>query len=128
MPPAQPILRPPSREILSGNLIVARARARISQSALAEAAGITRQTISDIERGSANVTLDILDKIVAALGISIDRLFEPPFRGVVDDDELIRRRNAPRQDFVDARDLHVAIDEAAGRPTSGYRASRRPRL
>ena len=128
MPPAQPIVRPPSREILSGNLIVARARARISQSALAEAAGITRQTISDIERGSANVTLDILDKIVAALGISIDRLFEPPSRGVVDDDELIRRRNAPRQDFVDARDLHVAIDEAAGRPTSGYRASRRPRL
>lgn len=128
MPPARPIVRPPSREILSGNLIVARARARISQSALAEVAGITRQTISDIERGAANVTLDILDKIVAALGISIDRLFEPPFRGVVDDDELIRRRNAPRQDFVDARDLHVAIDEAAGRPTSGYRASRRPRL
>jgi hypothetical protein len=47
---------------------------------------------------------------------------------VVDDDELIRRRNSPREDFVDARDLHVAIDEAAGRPISGYRASRRPRL
>src|SRR5665213_2932251 len=120
MPPVQPIAHPPSREILSGNLIIARARARISQSALAEAAGVTRQTISDIERGAANVTLDVLDKLVEALGISIDRLFEPPFRGVVDDDELLRRRNTPRDDFVDARDLHTSIDEAAGRPTSGY--------
>src|SRR5665213_1454257 len=120
--PVKPTARRPSREILSGNLIVARARARISQSALAEAAGVTRQTISDIERGAANVTLDVLDKIVAALGISIDRLFEPPFRGVVDGDELLRRRNTAREDFVDARDLHAAIDEAAGRPAAGNRA------
>ena len=42
MPQVQPIARPPSREILSGNLIVARARARISQSSLADAAGVTR--------------------------------------------------------------------------------------
>lgn len=128
MSPVQPIARPPSREILSGNLIVARARARLSQAALAEAAGVTRQTISDIERGAANVTLDVLDKIVGALGIAIDRLFEPPFTGVVDEAELLRRRNTARDQFVDARDLHAAIDEAAGRRKSGYRASRRPRI
>jgi transcriptional regulator with XRE-family HTH domain len=120
--------RPPSREILSGNLIIARARARLSQAALAEAAGVTRQTISDIERGATNATLDVLDKIVEALGISIDQLFVPPFTGIMDDDELLRRRASPREENVDARDLLVAIDEAAARPTKGYSAAGRPRI
>ena len=120
--------RTPSREVLSGNLIVERARARLSQAALADAAGITRQTISDIERGATNATLDILDRIVDALGISIDRLFVLPFEGVADDDELLRRRASGREDSVDASDFLVAIDEAAGRPTKGYSAAGRPRL
>jgi transcriptional regulator with XRE-family HTH domain len=128
MSPNAPTSRPPSREILSGNLIIARARARLSQAALAEAAGVTRQTISDIERGATNATLDVLDKIVEALGISIDRLFIPPFEGVVDDDELLRRRAARRDENVDARDLLIAVDEAAGRPTKGYSAAGRPRV
>lgn len=118
----------PAREILSANLIIARARARMSQAALAEAAGVTRQTISDIERSATNATLDVLDKIVDALGISIDRLFTPPFSGVANDDELLRRRASPREENVDARDLLVAIDEAAGRPTKGYSAAGRPRV
>jgi transcriptional regulator with XRE-family HTH domain len=128
MTPVTPATRPPSREILGGNLVIARARARLSQAALAEAAGVTRQTISDIERGATNATLDVLDKIVDALGISIDRLFIPPFNGVVDDDELLRRRASPREENVDARDLLVAIDEAAARPTKGYSAAGRPRV
>ncbi len=128
MSPNAPTSRPPSREILSGNLIIARARARLSQAALAEAVGVTRQTISDIERGATNATLDVLDKIVEALGISIDRLFVPPFEGVVDDDELLRRRASRRDENVDARDLLIAIDEAAGRPTTGYSAAGRPRV
>ncbi len=123
-----PTARPPSRKILSGNLIIARARVRLSQAALAEAAGVTRQTISDIERGATNATLDVLDKIVQVLGIPIDRLFIPPFEGAVDDDELLRRRNSPREENVDARDLMVAMDEAAGRPTKAYSGAGRPRV
>lgn len=123
-----PAARPTSRELLSGNLIFERARAELSQAALAEAAGVTRQTISEIERASANATIDVLDKIVGALGIPLERLFVEHISGLVDDAELARRRATGREDTVDARVLLDAIDEAAGRPTRRYSAAGRPRV
>ncbi len=123
-----PAARPPSRELLAGNLIFERARAGLSQTALANAAGITRQTISDIERAATNLTIDVLDKIAGALGIPIDRLFVQHLSGLVDDDELARRRASGREDTVDARALLDAVDEAAGRPSRRYSSAGRPRL
>ena len=120
--------RPTSRELVSGNLIFERARAGLSQAALADAAGVTRQTISDIERSAANPTVDVLDKIVNALGIPVDRLFVQHISGLVDDEELLRRRATGREDTVDAWTLLDAIDEAAGRPSRHYSAAGRPRV
>jgi transcriptional regulator with XRE-family HTH domain len=122
-----PNARPPSRELLRGNLVFERARAGLSQTGLADASGLSRQTISEIERGATNPSLDVIDRIVDALGITIDRLFVFHRPGLVDDDELERRRAAGRDDTVDASEALDAIEEAAGRPRRFSNAGR-PRM
>ncbi len=76
--PTAPNRRTSSRELLGGNLIFERLRAGISKAGLADATGLSRQTISEIERGTTNPNLDVIDRIVDALGITIDRLFISP--------------------------------------------------
>jgi putative transcriptional regulator len=125
---AAPFERRTSREILNGNLIFERARARLSQAALAEAAGVTRQTISEIERGVANPTLDVIERIANALGVGADRLFVYRRPGLVDDVELARRRAEAPEESVDAWDALAAIEEAAGRDPARYSRAGRPRL
>jgi transcriptional regulator with XRE-family HTH domain len=105
----------PAREALRVNLIVGRARARLSQQAFAERAGISRPTVSRIERGIGDdVGLDVLERIAGALDVSVADLFVLASSGRVDDAELARRA-AATDEFVDADDLFAAIDEAAGR-------------
>jgi transcriptional regulator with XRE-family HTH domain len=120
--------RSPSTELLGVNLVFERARAGLSQTALAKAAGVTRQTISEIERAATNPTIDVLDKIVSALGISMDRLFVQHVSGLVDDEELARRRASGRDDTVDARTLLDGVNETAGRSPRRYSPAGRPRL
>ena len=119
---------PSTREKIGANLIIARAQARLTQAQLARAAGVTRQTVSDIERGATNATVDVLDELAKALKISIERLFVPRFDSVVDDDEIVRRRALPRTERVNARALHVAITEAAGGKPQAPAAKKKPRL
>jgi len=109
--------RAPALETLRGNIIVGRARAQLSQDDLAERAGVSRPTISRIERGVASdVGIDIVQRIANALGITVAELFIPASAVHVDDDELARRAADPDSEFIDARTLLDAIDEAAGRP------------
>lgn len=49
---------------------------RISQEEFADLCGLHRTYISDIELGKRNVSLENIEKIAGALGISISRLFE----------------------------------------------------
>ena len=123
-----PSARPTSRKLLSENLIVERARAGLSQTALAEATGVTRQTISEIERAATNATVDLLDKISDALDIPIEQLFVDHISGLVGEDELARRLASGRQDAIDARALLDAVDEAAGRTSRRYSSAGRPRM
>lgn len=104
----------PARENIRANLIVARAKARLTQARLAEAAAVTRQTISDLERGTVNISVDVLDRIAGALDIDVQQLFTPPLTRTVDAGEIARRRATPRSEFVPARALHAAIGEAGG--------------
>lgn len=53
----------------------ARARAGMSQSQLAKAVGVTRQTIGLIEAGGYNPTLNLCISICKALGTTLDELF-----------------------------------------------------
>ncbi len=53
----------------------ARAALDMSQSELAEKAGVTRQTIGMIESGEYNPTLNLCLKICRILGKTLDELF-----------------------------------------------------
>ena len=62
----------------SGELIVlkaARAGLDMSQADLAEAVGVSRQTISAIEKGDYNPTINLCIKICKVLGKTLDELF-----------------------------------------------------
>jgi transcriptional regulator with XRE-family HTH domain len=55
-----------------------RAARGLSLAALAEHSGVGRSTISLIERGESSATATVLDKLSAALGITVAALFEAP--------------------------------------------------
>lgn len=47
-----------------------------SQEALADLCGLHRTYISDVELGKRNVSLENIEKIAKALGVSLTKLFE----------------------------------------------------
>jgi two-component system, response regulator len=61
-----------------------RNRLGLSQEALAERADLHRTYITDIERGTRNLTLGSIAKLAAALGVSIGQLFAPDFAPAVE--------------------------------------------
>ena len=56
-------------------LKAARAGMDLSQQDLADAVGVSRQTISAIEKGDYNPTINLCVKICKALGKTLDELF-----------------------------------------------------
>lgn len=56
-------------------LKVARTEKGMSQQQLADAVDVTRQTISAIERGDYNPTINLCIKICKALGVTLNDLF-----------------------------------------------------
>lgn len=50
----------------------------LSLAALAELSGVSRSNISLIERGESSATATVLDRLTAALGITLAALFDPP--------------------------------------------------
>lgn len=56
-------------------LKAARAGLDLSQQELAERVGVSRQTISAIEKGDYNPTIQLCVKICKALGRTLDELF-----------------------------------------------------
>lgn len=107
--------RAPALEALRVNLIVGRARSRLSQEDLAERAQVSRPTISRIERGAGDVKIDVVQRIADALGVTVADLFVPASTECVDDAEIARRAADAREDFIDADALLEAIDESLGK-------------
>jgi transcriptional regulator with XRE-family HTH domain len=114
----------PAREVLRVNVIVGRARVRLSQEELAEHAGISRPTLSRVERAAGDVGLDVIERIAGALGVAVADLLVPLREDRVGNRELARRAAAPDNEFVDADALLEAVDEAAGRIERYSRAGR----
>jgi transcriptional regulator with XRE-family HTH domain len=64
-----------ARDTLAYNMRLLRASRRISQSMLAERAGVIQAMVSAIESGKANPTLASLERIARVLDIEMDALF-----------------------------------------------------
>jgi transcriptional regulator with XRE-family HTH domain len=58
-----------------------RANAELSQERLAAKAKIHRTTMSEVERGLTNISVDIAERIAKGLGVSLSRLFEEAEHG-----------------------------------------------
>mgnify|MGYP003617564057 FL=1 len=56
-------------------LKAARAEKDMTQAALAEAVGVSRQTINAIEKGEYNPTINLCREICKAVGKTLDELF-----------------------------------------------------
>lgn len=54
----------------------------LSQGELAEAVGVTRQTINAIERDRYDPSLELAFKLTAYFDVSIEELFDPEIDGV----------------------------------------------
>ena len=65
-------------EHVAGNLRHHREARGLSQQALADASSVSRRMIVGIESGEANVSLNTLDRLAAALGIQFADLIQPP--------------------------------------------------
>lgn len=68
-----------------------RALLHISQEEVALRAGITTSYYGQIERGEANPTVDILERICAALEITMAELFTDPNAEEADSDDVSKR-------------------------------------
>lgn len=62
------------RTVLSSNMRKYRTEKELSQEDLAELCGLHRTYISDIERGERNISIDNIEKIAAALEVSVAKL------------------------------------------------------
>jgi transcriptional regulator with XRE-family HTH domain len=70
--------RPDVLTHVAGNVRQQRQAQGLSQSALAERAGVSRRMIVGIETDGANVSLSTLDRLAAALGTSLAALIRAP--------------------------------------------------
>jgi transcriptional regulator with XRE-family HTH domain len=66
------------RSLLAWNLRALRTERDLSQERLALDAGVARAWISELEREQGNTSIDLLDRLAAALGVPIKALFEEP--------------------------------------------------
>lgn len=98
--PSNPILE------LSKNLTALRARRRLSQAVLCTRAGVSRDTLSRIERGEADPTLSVLGKLATALQVTAADLLGGA-----------RNTNA----------AHTVIDEVVAADAARYSNAGRPR-
>jgi transcriptional regulator with XRE-family HTH domain len=87
---------------VAGNVRLLRARQGLSLGQLAARAGMSKGTLSKLESGAANPTLDTLATLAAALSAPLHELFEAPAAGI----EVVRAgEGADLGD--DARLVHV---------------------
>ncbi len=69
--------QPSIREIFGQNLRRARRLKEISQEELALRSELSRTYVSEVERGIRNVSIDNMDILAQALGISLSELVNP---------------------------------------------------
>jgi transcriptional regulator with XRE-family HTH domain len=69
------------RELLAWNMRLLRTARGLSQERLAVDAGVARGWVSQLERQKGNSSLDLLDRLAAALGVPVAALLAEPEPG-----------------------------------------------
>lgn len=69
------------RALLAWNLRRVRVAAGVSQERLAADAGVDRAYLGGLERQAENPTIDLLDRVAAALSVPLGELFVQPAEG-----------------------------------------------
>ncbi|MFG1998754.1 helix-turn-helix domain-containing protein [Spirillospora sp. NPDC048911] len=81
----------PPLDLIAASIRRERERAGISQTELAKRAGIAKSTMSQLESGAGNPSVETLWALGVALGVPFSRLVEPPRRHV----QVIRAGEGP---------------------------------
>ena len=82
------MLAPRPQEVLAANLRRLRIARRLSLSELARATGMSKATLSSVESGRSNPTVETLAALAAALRVSLGELLEEP---PLDEVRIVRR-------------------------------------
>jgi transcriptional regulator with XRE-family HTH domain len=80
---------------VGANLRRLRRQAEVSQESLAEASGVSRRTIINLEAGGSNIGLATLDQLAHALGVTFVDLVTDPNRPSADTHEVAWRGQHP---------------------------------
>jgi transcriptional regulator with XRE-family HTH domain len=80
------------RDLVGWNVRRVRVLKGVSQERLAFDAGIDRSYLGGMERGEANPTVDVLDRIAGTLGVSLGELFAEIAEGSAHNPGLRRGR------------------------------------
>lgn len=71
-----------ARQVLAANLRQLRKAVGLSQEALADHAGLHRTFVGSVERSERNISLDNVERLAKALGVSMSQLLaETPDKG-----------------------------------------------
>lgn len=96
-------MQTPRRDVLvyvGENLRRLRQAAGMNQTTLAEASGVSRRTIINLEAGEANISLSGLDRLAEALSVTFVDLVSAPFASTRRIDALAWRGAAPESEAV----------------------------
>lgn len=63
-----------ARARLAANIKTERERLGLSQESLADAAGLHRTYVGSVERGERNISIDNIERLAVALGVSLSSL------------------------------------------------------
>ena len=66
------------KQMICENILILRKKRNLTQEALAEAVGVTRQTVAKWENGESIPDLELAGKLAAALDVSLDDLTQAP--------------------------------------------------
>ena len=86
-----------ARALVAWNLRRIRVKREISQERLAYDAEVDRSYVGGLERQTENPTIDLLDRLVATLGVPLADLFIQPARGAAVPKPLPKGRKASTQ-------------------------------